>query len=231
MPHLRVDACHHRRVAPSKTAETGDPRRVRRDAVANRERVLDAAAVAIKREGQKVPLATIASDAGVGVGTLYRGYPSRDALLVALARRSYNIVLEQARSAESSAPAIASIAIFLERVIDRRADLVALPLHGGPAPNDPTIAALQGEIRLAVERMLHRGRKDGTVRRGVVARDVIIMGALLAQPLPRVVDWDRTARRQLRIYLDGLALTTAPALPRRGRLAGAEYVGLEPGEH
>ncbi len=43
---------------------------------ANRDRVLAAAAAAIRREGAGVPLATIAADAGVGVGTLYRRYPS-----------------------------------------------------------------------------------------------------------------------------------------------------------
>src|SRR5207249_1332901 len=64
----------------------------RRDGTVNRERVLAAAAVAIKREGEKVPLATIASDARVGVGTLYRHYPTREALLAALADRSYRIV-------------------------------------------------------------------------------------------------------------------------------------------
>ena len=48
---------------------------LRRDALANQERVLAAAVTAVLREGRQVPMATIAADAGVGVGTLYRRYP------------------------------------------------------------------------------------------------------------------------------------------------------------
>ncbi len=59
-------------------------RRPRRDAEANRERVLAAAAAAMLREGRTVPLANIAAEAGVGVGTLYRRYADRQALLRAL---------------------------------------------------------------------------------------------------------------------------------------------------
>src|SRR5260370_37803696 len=62
--------------ANTRAAEpaTGRPRR---DAEANRERVLAAAAAAMTREGHHVPLATIAAEAGVGVGTLYRKYADR----------------------------------------------------------------------------------------------------------------------------------------------------------
>jgi AcrR family transcriptional regulator len=58
-----------------------------------RERLLAAAAQAIKRHGEKVPMASIAHDARVGIGTLYRHYPDRADLLAALERRSYEIVL------------------------------------------------------------------------------------------------------------------------------------------
>jgi AcrR family transcriptional regulator len=57
----------------------------RRDAELNRERVLASAVSAMLREGRNVPLAAIAAEAGVGVGTLYRSYADREALLHALA--------------------------------------------------------------------------------------------------------------------------------------------------
>jgi hypothetical protein len=53
-------------------------------------------------------------------------------------------------------------------------------------------------------RVLQRGREDGTIRSDVTAFDLIVFGALLAQPLPHVPDWKHTARRQAAIYLDGL---------------------------
>ena len=62
-------------------------RALRSDAAANRDRLLAAATVAVKHDGEKVPMATVAAQAGVGVGTLYRHYPTRQALLSALARQ------------------------------------------------------------------------------------------------------------------------------------------------
>src|ERR1700722_17709827 len=69
-------------------------RRPRRDAELNRERVLAAAVSAMLRHGRNVPLATIAAEAGVGVGTLYRGYADREALLHALEHRAYGLLNE-----------------------------------------------------------------------------------------------------------------------------------------
>jgi AcrR family transcriptional regulator len=70
------------------------PRRLRSDAAANRERILTAATIAVTRDGEKVPMATIADEAGVGIGTLYRHYPTRPALLAALTLRSFHLVLQ-----------------------------------------------------------------------------------------------------------------------------------------
>jgi hypothetical protein len=77
-------------------------RRLRSDAAANRERILAAATIAITRAGEKVPMATIADQAGVGIGTLYRHFPTRPALLAALTMRSFELVLQHARTAALS---------------------------------------------------------------------------------------------------------------------------------
>jgi AcrR family transcriptional regulator len=189
---------------------------LRSDAMANRQRLLDAAAVAIRREGPKVPITTIAKGAGVGVGTLYRHFPTRAALFAALAERAYRLVLEHAReAADSEQSAIASISGFFERTITRRKELI-LPLHGRPVTLDAEAMALRKAINAALEQVLRRGRKDGTIRRDVTAADIIIAGAQLAEPLANAPDWDQIARRQAGIFLAGLGATTAPVLPGRG---------------
>jgi AcrR family transcriptional regulator len=193
------------------------PRPLRSDAAANRERVLAAAARAIKREGEKVPMATIAHDAGVGVGTVYRHFPDRADLLAALERRSYEIVLHNARAAAAASrrSAIGALALFFERTIRSRQELI-LPLHGSPVSLDAAMVAVRTEISDLIDAVLARGRLDATIRSDATAVDVIVAGALLAQPLPHVSNWDPLARRQARIALDGLAAPGTRRLPGDG---------------
>lgn len=186
-----------------------EPRALRRDAAANRDRVLAAAASAVRREGTGVPLATIASDAGVGVGTLYRRYPSRAELLAALTHRSYGLVLDAARRAtDGKDTALDALRAFIDQTIEHGPELV-LPLHGGPVLLDPDTIALRTEAHQALEHILRRGRVDGSIRPDVGALDIIVFGALLAQQLPHVPDWKGMARRQAVIYCDGLAGSAA----------------------
>ena len=185
-------------------------RRLRSDAAANRERILAAATIAVRRDGERVPMATIADEAGVGIGTLYRHYPTRPALLAALTLRSFRLVLEHARAAAlSDEPAPAALEQFFERTIAARNELI-LPLHGGPVIHDRKIVALRTEIRNLLEQVLARGRHNRTIRPDATPIDIIITGAMLAQPLANTADWDRLARRQAKIFVAGLVLTDPP---------------------
>jgi AcrR family transcriptional regulator len=196
-------------------------RRLRSDAAANRERILAAATIAVRRDGERVPMATIADEAGVGIGTLYRHYPTRLALLAALTLRSFHLVRQHAHTAAlSDAPAPAALQQFFERTIAARNEFV-LPFHGGPVIDDERIVALRTEIRNLLEQVLARGRRDRTIRPDATPIDIIITGAMLAQPLPHSRDWDQLARRLARIFVAGLAATEPPltgSRPTRGRL-------------
>jgi AcrR family transcriptional regulator len=187
-------------------------RRPRRDAAANRQRILAAATIAVRRDGERVPMATIADEAGVGIGTLYRHYPTRPALLAALTLRSFHLVLEHARTAAlSDEPAPAALAQFFEQTIAARNEFI-LPFHGGPVIDDEQVVALRAEIRRLLEQVLARGRHDRTIRPDATPIDIIITGAMLAQPLPHAADWDELARRQARIFVAGLAASDRPLL-------------------
>jgi AcrR family transcriptional regulator len=182
-------------------------RRLRSDAAANRERILAAATTAVRRGGERVPMATIAAEAGVGIGTLYRHYPTRPALLAALTLRSFDLVLKHARTAAlGDQPAPIALTQFLEQTIAAR-DQFVLPLHGGAVIHDDKITALQHEIRNLLEQVLARGRRERTIRPDATPNDVILTGAMLAQPLPHTSDWDQLARRQAMIFVAGLAVS------------------------
>lgn len=187
----------------------------RRDAVRNRELLLDSARRLFHERGTKVSSLAIAEGAGLAAGTLYRHFPTREALLAALSERSFGVALEHAReAAESGRPAPETLLTFLERTIERREELMMMPLHGGPLPLSDTARELRAEIRVALDRVLDRGREEGSIRPGTTAVDVIVVGALLAQSLPHWPDWDAVARRQAAIFVAGFQADGGPLDPR-----------------
>jgi AcrR family transcriptional regulator len=180
------------------------PRERRSDAARNHEALVRAATAALHREGPRVSLATIAAEAGVGVGTLYRHFPSREDLLNFLTHRSFEQVLSNVRAAESDGTTASdALRRFIEAAIVQRNELV-LPLHGGSPVTVPETLALRDQVHRAVQRIIERGRTDGTIRQDVTPRDVVVFGAMLAQPRQSDPEWDATCRRLLATYVNGL---------------------------
>ena len=186
------------------TTPPASPRELRSDALRNQQELIRAATAAVHREGLHVPMATIAADAGVGIGTLYRHFPTRDDLLSHLTHRSFEQVLANARAAERhGATATECLRLFIDAAISQRNELV-LPLHGGPPPTSPATKTVRNEIHQIVRGIIDRGVADATLRPGITPHDIIVFGAMLAQPRPTDPDWDATCRRLLATYLRGL---------------------------
>lgn len=185
---------------------TDSPREPRSDAARNRQALARAATAAVHREGAGVPMATIAADAGVGVGTLYRHFPTREDLLAYLTHASFEQVLANAQAAEGSgATAVEALRLFIEAAISQRNQLV-LPLHGGPSPAAAATRGLREHVHQVIQQIIDRGRADGTISRDVTPRDIVVFGSVLAQPRPPDPGWDATCRRLLDTYLAGLGL-------------------------
>jgi AcrR family transcriptional regulator len=176
----------------------------RRDAQRNQQELIRAATAAVHRDGLQVPMGTIAADAGVGIGTLYRHFPTRDDLLRELTHRSFERVLANAREAEragTSAPD--ALRRFIDAAIGQRNELV-LPLHGGPPVSASATKAVRAEVHRTIQRIIDRGIADRTLGAEVTPADVVVFGALLAQPRASDRHWDVTCRRLLATYLRGL---------------------------
>src|SRR5688500_9698641 len=190
---------------PSRVA-----RRPRRDAAANRERVLDAATELVRSEGEKVPMATIAERAGVGIGTVYRHFATREELLGALVHRSFGIALENAGAAAAHpGPALEGVRLFFLATLRDRERFV-LPLHGGPAVFTPATRQRQADVRTALRALLERGQAAGELRADLTPEDLIVATSLLSRPLPGTRDWDALARRQIDLMINGLAPQRLP---------------------
>jgi AcrR family transcriptional regulator len=182
------------------------PARERRsDALRNQLELVRAATAAVHREGLRVPMGTIAADAGVGVATLYRHFPTRDDLLSHLSHHSFEQVLANARAAEREGTTpTESLRLFIDAAISQRNELV-LPLHGGPPITSSATKVVRDEVHHIVQRIIDRGVADATLRPGITPRDIVVFGAMLAQPRPTDPDWDATCRRLLTTYLRGLS--------------------------
>ncbi|RKQ93226.1 TetR family transcriptional regulator [Solirubrobacter pauli] len=189
----------------------GAERQPRKDAAANRERVLDAATELVLTEGEKVPMADIARRAGVGVGTVYRHFATREDLLGALVHRSFGLARANARAA-AAAPgsALDGVRAFLTATLRDR-DRFVLPLHGGPLVFDAAIRELQADVRVALQALLDRGRAAGELRADLTPEDLIVAAALLSRPLPAADDWDLRAGRQIELLLHGLGAVSPSA--------------------
>jgi AcrR family transcriptional regulator len=186
----------------------GNSREPRSDAARNHQALVGAAIAAVHRDGLRVPMATIAADAGVGIGTLYRHFPTREDLLNYLTHISFEQVLANAKAAESNATtATEALQQFIEAAISQRNELV-LPLHGGPPLTSPSTRTVQEQIHRTVQQIIDRGRAEGTISGDVTPHDIVMFGAMLAQPRRSGPSWDATCRRLLATYLAGLGSST-----------------------
>jgi AcrR family transcriptional regulator len=186
-------------------------RQTRSDALRNRERVLDAATELVRRDGEKVPMARIAEHAGVGVGTVYRHFSTREVLLGALVHRSFGIAVENARvAADQPGSALEGIrAFFLATLRDR--ERFVLPLHGGPSVFTPETRKRQADVRAALRSLIERGQAAGELRSDLNPEDLIVATSLLSRPLPSIRDWDSLAHRQIDLMIHGLGPTRSRA--------------------
>ena len=185
-------------------------RRTRKDALQNRDRVLDAATELVRSEGEKVPMAKIAERAGVGVGTVYRHFATREDLLGALVHRSFGLAVQNAGAAAAHpGPALEGVRLFLLATLRDRERFV-LPLHGGPVIFTPATRQRRADVRTALRSLLERGQAAGELRADLTPEDLIVATSLLSRPLPGTGDWDALARRQIDLMIDGLGPQRLP---------------------
>ncbi|GAB3804311.1 TetR/AcrR family transcriptional regulator [Humibacter antri] len=195
----------------SQETPTAVPRRKRADAVRNTEAVLDAAKAAFAASGVDAPMRDIAARAGVGVGTIYRNYPQRSDLIIAVFRRELDATAAEADRLAMEHPPAEALRLWAESlarfVATKRG--FASALHSGEPAYQPLPAQFNGVLAPKVQSILDAGVADGTIRGDVRAEDLIGALSRLADSHPGDPD-DRSAR-MMGVLLDGLILTSRPS--------------------
>ena len=194
---------------------------MRADARRNRERLLAAARDVFVDQGPDAPLDAIAAAAGVGIGTLYRRFPDRRAVVRAVVLDVLGRAAEEARLALAEEPdPFRALARYLHRALDLRISAVMPALLDHIPPDDEEIASVRTRSWGLFEQLVDRAHAAGTLRPDATFADVGQLLVRLARPLPgpipRELD-NRLAHRHLELLLDGLRAGRAgPSAPLPG---------------
>ena len=197
---------------------------LRADARRNRARVLEAADEVFSAQGVSAPTEEVARHAGVGVGTVFRHFPTKEALLEAVLAARFTRLAAEARGLAGAGDPGAALFGFLGRVVGQSATKNAFTDALSSAGVDPAdaVADIGRELWAALGELLAQAQRSGAVR------DDIAMGELIAV----IVGGSHAARhagrdpqvqaRAITVIFDGLRGPAAPAGPAIREEAGRQ---------
>jgi AcrR family transcriptional regulator len=180
------------------------PRRTRSDALQNRERLLEVAAQAFAEQGLDTSPAAIAKQAGVGVGTLYRHFPTREVLVDAAYRRQLTQVCEKANDLLTQYPAAEATRMWMNHFIhyatakSGMSEALNAVIASGIDPYSDSRALLTD----AVATLLAAGARDGSLRTDVHPDDVLLLMGGIAYSVQHGTK--EQARALVDLFMDAL---------------------------
>src|SRR5215831_18931047 len=189
-------------------------RKPRADAVRNRERVLEAAKAVFSAGGAEASLEAVARRAGVGIGTLYRHFPTREALYEAVYRREVEQLGELAEQLKNEARPVDGLRRWLSSNVEfvatkkGMAAALALAAHGSPELHSYTFDRLTEAVGALLDRAVAAGEIRADVSPEDLLRALVGMCYLHDQP-----GWQSTVLRLMNVFVDGLRVQPK-ALPR-----------------
>jgi AcrR family transcriptional regulator len=179
-------------------------RKPRADAHRNRERILEVAKQAFTRFGANTSLDDIAKDAGVGAGTLYRHFPTRDALIEAVYRSEVEKLAAAERKFAEAMPPVEALRAWMLLFVDYIAakHIIAPALNtfvGGPSK---LYEGSRAQIQGAIDALVKRAIKSGDIRKDLDPFDLLraLIGVSNVASSP---DWQQSAKRLVDILITG----------------------------
>jgi AcrR family transcriptional regulator len=190
---------------PKKQISTPPPaRRPRADAQRNRERILDVAKLAFTRHGAAATLDDIARQAGIGPGTLYRHFPTRDALIEAVYRSEVEKLTASAQRFAAAMPPLEALRswmlLFIDHVNNKRLIIPAMDTVAGGSLR--LIEGARGLIHSAFAALVQRAIDSGDLCASTDPNDFVraLVGVFYTTALP---GWEPSARRIVDILIAG----------------------------
>jgi AcrR family transcriptional regulator len=179
-------------------------RKPRADAQRNRERILEEAKLAFTHSGANASLDDIAKEAGVGPGTLYRHFPTREELLQAVYRSEMEKLAAAERKFAQSMPPIEALRAWLLLFVDaiETKQLIAPALNTLIGDPKKVFAASYAQMQEAIRALVKRAVKSGEIRKDVDPMDLLraLIGVAHVTTSP---DWQQSAKRLVDILIIG----------------------------
>jgi AcrR family transcriptional regulator len=203
---------------------------LRADARRNRDRILAAAADAFAASGPDASVEEIASAAGVAVGTLYRRFPDRQALIRGVALMNFANTVDEVQAAAQEEPTgwDALVRIFGQSQHLRLAMRFALDLPSARTvlEDDAEAAVLKRQMMSVFDQVVRRAQAEGSMRTDIGTGDVAMAFVFLARRItaPHIDAAPMSSQRLLALMLD--ALRAGPGEPLPGRALTREDLGL-----
>jgi AcrR family transcriptional regulator len=188
---------------PKKHAQPAG-RKPRSDAQRNRDRILEVAKEAFARSGANTSLDDIAKQAEVGAGTLYRHFPTRDALLEAVYRAEVEKLAAAERELSGKLPPVEALREWMLLFVDYIAakQIIASALNTLVGRPSKVYEGSRAQIQGAIETLVKRAIKSGDIRRDLYPFDLLraLIGVSNVASGP---DWQESARRLVDILIKG----------------------------
>ena len=179
-------------------------RKPRADAQRNRARILEVAKKAFTRSGADFSLDEIAKQAGVGAGTLYRHFPTREALLEAVYRTEVEKLAAAERKFAEKFPPVEALRAWMLLFVDYIAtkQIIAPALNTLVGGASKVFAATGDQIKGAIQALVERAIESGDMRRDLEPLDLLraLVGVSNVASGP---DWRQSARRLVDILILG----------------------------
>jgi AcrR family transcriptional regulator len=197
------------------TEVTGRP--MRSDARRNRERVLRAAETVFSEMGLRAQIEEVARRAGVGVGTVCRHFPTKQALIEAVLEAMYESLLQDALRAQDQPDAGAAFQTFFYALSEFQARHRALAEHMATELELPVAAqSVREALRRAIGELVTRAQDAGAIRSDIGPADVALLFSGVAHATALAGDLQPVLRkRYVALILDGLRPLEASQLPGR----------------